>query len=1079
MADNKEIADRLESRLNNLVKTQIDFQKEIMQIRAELAALRGTDVPTPVQPTPAVQPPPVRPANRQYIPPAGYVAQPEEQAPTGQPNIETPGGTSSTPPPSPPPAAQQQPRPRPPVNREPPPRRETGGEQRYRPTEAPNFGRYSSEQSSARAETRPAAAPKQRSDLEKFVGENLLSKIGIIILIIGVAIGAKYAIDRGWITPFMRVAFGYAIGLVLVGLAVKLKAKYLNFSAVLLGGGMAVMYFITYFAYGIYELIPQSAAFALMVMFTVFTVTAAILYSRQSIAHFGLVGAYAVPFLLSNNSGRFAFLFTYIAVINVGILAISIVKYWKPLVYTSFIFTWATFFGWYLTKYNAEAHLYLGLLFLGIFFAIFYLTTIIQHRLFAERTAADDLVITLLNTVIFYGFSLSMILLREDSFGMLLSYVAAFTGAILILSISDYRRPLLFASFFGCWIIYLSWFSAKYFSGDYFYLGLIFLGIFFSIFYLTTIIEHRFMGGETGAGELFLTMANAAAFYGFSLAMVNARLDNFAPLFAYIAAFTAGIVIISIRDYRRPLLYASFIGSWLIYFIWYMTKYRADEHFSLAAAFLVVFFAIFYITGLVHSNMFKEKAIVENTAPLLTNSFVFFSLGFVLLHRRPEFAPYMGLYSIGHAGLHFFVSNVTSRVKSFPVEITYLLTALVITFITIAIPVQFDGHVITLVWAVEGAILFWFGRVRQIRLFEYFAYPLMLLATGSLIVDWFNAVNLRSAYEVKAFEYPVFNGNFLTALVYVAAFAFIYYINRDVRYEPAIPEHNRREIGILIAILGIGALYNAFRIEIDNYFHFLSVRTMIPIAAGREAGFKTDGDLDRFNYIWQINYTMLFLSLVSLINIGKVRSKLLGYTNLLFNAGLVGIFATIGIFLLMQLRENYIDQSEAEFFARTPFHIAIRYICYGFLAALFFLTFRYTKRAFLRESVSARFMELGFDLIFYLPLWIIASSELINLMDIFGYADSYKLGMSILWGVYALFLVSIGIYFNKKHLRVGAIVLFAFTLVKLFFYDIASLSTIAKTAVFVSLGVLMLIVSFLYNKYKALIVGYNETPPGK
>ena len=104
---------------------------------------------------------------------------------------------------------------------------------------------------------------------------------------------------------------------------------------------MAIMYFITYFAYSLYGLFPQSSAFALMLIFTVFTVVAAINYNHQIIAHLGLVGAYAVPFLLSNNSGNYAFLFAYIAIINGGILAISLKKYWKPLFYTSFIFTWA------------------------------------------------------------------------------------------------------------------------------------------------------------------------------------------------------------------------------------------------------------------------------------------------------------------------------------------------------------------------------------------------------------------------------------------------------------------------------------------------------------------------------------------------------------------------------------------------------------------------------------------------------------------------------------------------------------------------------------------------------------------
>lgn len=98
-------------------------------------------------------------------------------------------------------------------------------------------------------------------------------------------------------------------------------------------------------------------------------------------------------------------------------------------------------------------------------------------------------------------------------------------------------------------------------------------------------------------------------------------------------------------------------------------------------------------------------------------------------------------------------------------------------------------------------------------------------------------------------------------------------------------------------------------------------------------------------------------------------------------------------------------------------------------------------------------------------LWIL-SSELLQLMDIAGSTQTYKLGLSILWGIYSLFLIALGIFKNKKYLRIGAIALFGLTLVKLFFYDIASMNTITKTIVFVSLGILLLIISFLYNKYK-------------
>ncbi|MGE5425236.1 MAG: DUF2339 domain-containing protein, partial [Syntrophothermus sp.] len=110
-----------------------------------------------------------------------------------------------------------------------------------------------------------------RSGLEKFIGENLFSKIGIIITVIGVAIGAKYAIDHELISPLTRIILGYLVGTGLLGFAIRLKKNYENFSAVLLSGAMAVMYFITYAAYSFYNLIPQVFAFILMVIFTIFT----------------------------------------------------------------------------------------------------------------------------------------------------------------------------------------------------------------------------------------------------------------------------------------------------------------------------------------------------------------------------------------------------------------------------------------------------------------------------------------------------------------------------------------------------------------------------------------------------------------------------------------------------------------------------------------------------------------------------------------------------------------------------------------------------------------------------------------
>jgi uncharacterized membrane protein len=120
-------------------------------------------------------------------------------------------------------------------------------------------------------------------------------------------------------------------------------------------------------------------------------------------------------------------------------------------------------------------------------------------------------------------------------------------------------------------------------------------------------------------------------------------------------------------------------------------------------------------------------------------------------------------------------------------------------------------------------------------------------------------------------------------------------------------------------------------------------------------------------------------------------------------------------------------------------------------------------------------LNIAFDFAFLVSLWWTATSETVNLLEFAGYNQSDKLSLSILWSLYAIVLIVLGIAQNKKHVRIGAIVLSGLTLAKIFFYDIVHLDTISKTIVFVSLGVSLLAISFLYNKYKRLIFEQNET----
>jgi uncharacterized membrane protein len=101
----------------------------------------------------------------------------------------------------------------------------------------------------------------------------------------------------------------------------------------------------------------------MMVLFTVFTVFAAVRYNVEAIGIIGLVGAYAVPILLSDGSGRVVILFSYISIINTGILVLAFQKAWKLLYYLAFVLTWLTYGSWYAFSYDSDQHTSVALLF--------------------------------------------------------------------------------------------------------------------------------------------------------------------------------------------------------------------------------------------------------------------------------------------------------------------------------------------------------------------------------------------------------------------------------------------------------------------------------------------------------------------------------------------------------------------------------------------------------------------------------------------------------------------------------------------------------------------------------------------
>jgi uncharacterized membrane protein len=209
--------------------------------------------------------------------------------------------------------------------------------------------------------------------------------------------------------------------------------------------------------------------------------------------------------------------------------------------------------------------------------------------------------------------------------------------------------------------------------------------------------------------------------------------------------------------------------------------------------------------------------------------------------------------------------------------------------------------------------------------------------------------------------------------------------------------------------------------------------------------------------------------MLSYFNIKKIKNYYLGWINMALDAWVLFFFVTVVCFNLYALQDTNFHPAETISFHRNGFSAFIRYISFASGTLMVFSLSKYIIQEFITPTKLK--LRIIFDIMLHIFLITIASYQLIHFF--FLYTNDPLLGkyfLSVLWGIYALVLIMLGISKHQKHIRIIAIVLFSITLFKLFVYDTERLGTISKTVLFVSLGVLLLIVSYLYNKYKSKIL---------
>ncbi len=663
---------------------------------------------------------------------------------------------------------------------------------------------------------------ERNPDLEKFIGENLANKIGIGVLVLGIGFFVKYAIDQEWINEIGRVFIGILCGGSLLAIAHRLRKTFSAFSSVLIGGGIAVLYLTIAIAFHEYHIFSQTSAFIIMLIITGFAVVFSLAYNRIELAVLSILGGFASPFMVSTGEGNYVVLFTYILILDVGMLVLAYYKKWNLVNIISYAFT-----------------------------------------------------------ILLFGIWLGG--LESDNVSMI-------TGAM----------------------------------------------IFATLFYL-------------------------------------------------------------------------------------------------------VFFAMNIINNIKEKTAFKAIEI----SILLSNTFFYYGAGMYILSNtigndfRGLFTATLGIFNFVFAYLLYKNSRVDRN-------LVFMLIGLVLTFISLAAPVQLEGNYITLFWSAETVLVLWLSQKSGIRLMKLGSIALMILMLLSLVMDWGQIYLGYGPDHLRI----ILNKGYVTGIFAIASIVItLILLKQETSERKDYVKAYRSTLLLALAFVVYMSQFLELQHQLFEYGFTYATQNII-------IG----------------TYNMLFVLCLLLAERRLIKEEKIKF---LFSFwGVVTMIAYIGFYhwQIIESRQDLLLNAGT----------ATGFIFHYILVSILLVIAVFTLNKIQKQSKFNLETGNAYSWVYVAFFLFIASSELDHLVVIsLGttaesiehiITQNHKIGYPILWGVSSFLLIYVGLKRKTKHLRVISLSLFLVTLLKLFIVDIRGISEGGKIAAFICLGVLLLVVSFMYQRLKKLLL---------
>jgi uncharacterized membrane protein len=206
---------------------------------------------------------------------------------------------------------------------------------------------------------RAEAPAKPAINWEQFMGVKGLAWVGGLALFLGIAFFVKYSFDNNLIPPQLRAAIGFAAGIgLLIGGVVLSRKNYGALSQTLCATGVVVLYAVTFACRALYhfEFFGPILTFLLMALITTTAFLLAVRLDALVVAILGMLGGFLTPVLLSTGQDNPLGLFGYIAILDIGLILVSLRPGWNFLAALAAIGTALMECGWAAKFFESEKY---------------------------------------------------------------------------------------------------------------------------------------------------------------------------------------------------------------------------------------------------------------------------------------------------------------------------------------------------------------------------------------------------------------------------------------------------------------------------------------------------------------------------------------------------------------------------------------------------------------------------------------------------------------------------------------------------------------------------------------------------